>query len=110
MDSSEIQNGTIAAVDIANNTITATQIAAGAVAPSELLNSGDFTMNSLTLNSGRSLTLGNGAQRIYGDNSTAIYLDSNHSTQTQIILRDLEDTQYGRFVGGSNGATIAINT
>lgn len=50
---------------------------------------------------GRMLHLGD--QHLYGDNSSVLYVDSNHSTITQMILRDAEDTVYGRIYGLNDG-------
>ncbi len=38
-------------------------------------------------------------QRLYGDNVSAIYLDSNNSSISQLIFRDLQDDQFGRVYG-----------
>lgn len=47
-------------------------------------------------------------QYLYGDNSSAMYLKSNHSTYTQLILRDKENTNYGRIFGSANGANFGL--
>ena len=44
---------------------------------------------------GRSYYLGAG-QRLYGDNSSALFYDSNHSTVSQLILRNNAATELGR--------------
>ena len=38
-------------------------------------------------------------QAFVGDGSSAIYLDSNHSTISQLIFRDLQDDIFGRIQG-----------
>lgn len=45
---------------------------------------------------------------LYGDNSSAYYLDGNHSTITQLILRDKENLQYGRIYGSGDGARFGL--
>ncbi len=47
-------------------------------------------------------------QRLIGDNATALYWNSNNSTVTQFILRDKENTQYGRVYGDGNGANFGL--
>lgn len=47
-------------------------------------------------------------QRLYGDNSSAVYWDGNHSTITQMIFRDKEDTPYGRIVGSGDGEYFSL--
>ena len=47
-------------------------------------------------------------QRVWGDNSSALYYDSNHSTVTQILVRDLEGTQYTRVYGSGNGSNFGL--
>lgn len=56
---------------------------------------------------GRNLYFG-AVQRLYGDNSSAVYYDSNHSTVTQMIFRDAEDTQYGRIQGSGDGVNFGL--
>jgi hypothetical protein len=48
----------------------------------------------------------NGIQRLYGDASSALYYNSNHSTITQQVFRDAEDTVYGRVYGDSDGVNF----
>lgn len=45
---------------------------------------------------------------MYGDNSSALYFNSNHSTITQLVMRDLEGTQYGRVYGDTNGTQFGL--
>lgn len=47
-------------------------------------------------------------QNLYGDNSSALYFTSNHSTYSQLIFRDKENTIYGRVQGSSNGANFGL--
>ena len=47
-------------------------------------------------------------QYLYGDNSSALYSNSNHSTVTQLILRDKEGVNYGRLYGDGNGANFGL--
>jgi len=47
-------------------------------------------------------------QDLYGDNSSALYYDSNDSNTTQFIMRDKENTQYGRLYGTSNGTNFGL--
>jgi hypothetical protein len=48
------------------------------------------------------------AQRIHGNKSSVLYVTNNHSTVSQIILRDKEATTYGRLVGSGNGANFGL--
>ena len=50
----------------------------------------------------RNLKFWDWEQRIYWDNNSAFYMDSNNDTYSQIILRDKQDTSYGRIAGGNN--------
>ncbi len=56
---------------------------------------------------GRHLYLGS-AQDIYGDNSSAVYYDSNHDTVTQLIMRDKQNTVYGRLYGDGDGVGFGL--
>jgi|GEM_PF-3392817 len=56
---------------------------------------------------GRNLYLG-AAQRIYGDDASAIFYNSNSSTFTQMIFRDLENTTYGKVVGSGDGTNFGL--
>lgn len=47
-------------------------------------------------------------QRIYGDNASAFYFDGNHATISQIILRDADNTAYGRLYGGGDGRYFGL--
>ncbi len=49
-----------------------------------------------------------GVQRLYGDGASSFQFYSNHSTSTQLILRDLEGTIYGRLNGSSDGAYFGL--
>lgn len=48
-------------------------------------------------------------QNLYGNDASAFYLKSNHSTVTQMIFRDLEETEYGRIVGAGNGDYFTLH-
>ncbi len=65
-------------------------------------------MGNLRLRSGRVLSFGTGDQRLYGDNGSALYYTSEHSSVTQQIFRDQENTVYGRIYGDSNGANFGL--
>jgi len=49
-----------------------------------------------------------GVQDLYGDNDSALYFDSNNSGTSQILLRDAENTVYGRLNGSSNGGVFGL--
>lgn len=74
----------------------------GVTSPTERLH----TAGNIRIN-GRTILLGP-TQSIYGNNSSAIYYDANHSTVTQLILRDAEDDQYGRLYGSGDGARFGL--
>lgn len=48
------------------------------------------------------------SQTLYGDGSNALYYDANHSTITQFIMRDAENTIYGRLYGSGNGSDFGL--
>jgi len=74
----------------------------GVVSPTEKIH----TSGNLRLN-GRTIFLG-ATQSIYGNNSSALFYDANHSTVSQIILRDKENEQYGRLYGSGDGARFGL--
>jgi len=47
-------------------------------------------------------------QTLYGDNSSAFYLDGGHATIVQLILRDPDNTQYGRVSGSGGGRYFGL--
>lgn len=47
-------------------------------------------------------------QDLYGDNSSALYWNGGHDTVTQLIMRDNQDTTYGRLYGGGDGVTFGL--
>ena len=47
-------------------------------------------------------------QYLYGDNSSALYYNSNNSTDTQLIMRDAENTIYGRLFGSGDGRYFGL--
>ena len=49
-----------------------------------------------------------GNQDLYGDNGAYLYFDSNHSTATGLIMRDAENTVYGRIHGDGNAANFGL--
>lgn len=49
-----------------------------------------------------------GPQYVYGDASSALYYNSNHSTITQLIMRDVEGTTYGRLHGSGDGVNFGL--
>lgn len=51
---------------------------------------------------------GYGTTGIAGDGSSALYYTGAHSTVTQLIMRDVEGTQYGRFYGSGDGAYFGL--
>jgi len=63
---------------------------------------------NIRMSTGRSLFFGTEDQSIYGDNATAYYANSNHSTVTQMIFRDKENTTYGRVYGSGNGSSFGL--
>lgn len=56
---------------------------------------------------GRRIYFGS-SQTLYGDNSSALFWDSNHSSISQIILRDADGTFYGRVHGSNDGAYFGL--
>ncbi len=56
---------------------------------------------------GRTILFGT-SQNLIGDNSSALYWSGAHSTITQMIFRDLQNTQYGRVYGSGNGANFGL--
>jgi len=72
-------------------------------------NLGDHTATGTLNMGGYSIRFGAGnAQSLYGDNSSALYYKSNNSTNTQIVLRDAEDTTYGHVYGNGDGANFGL--
>gem|GEM_PF-1482981 len=49
-----------------------------------------------------------GLQDLYGDDASALYFDSNHSTATDFILRDKENTRYGSVYGDVDGGNFGL--
>lgn len=47
-------------------------------------------------------------QSLYGDGSSALYWNNNHANTTQIILRDAQNTQYGRIYGNGDGTNFGL--
>jgi len=45
---------------------------------------------------------------IHGNGNKTFYFDSNNSDNTELILRDKEDTQYGRVYGSGNGSNFGL--
>ncbi len=56
----------------------------------------------------RNIYFGDAGQRLYGDNGSALHHHSNHSTATQQIFRDKENTIYGRVYGNGDGASFGL--
>jgi len=75
----------------------------GTSAPAEKLH-----VNGNIRTDGRNVIFGTGEQRIYGDNSTGFYVDSNNATGVQMILRDSDDTVYGRIYGSGDGSDFGF--
>jgi long-tail fiber proximal subunit len=72
-------------------------------------NLGNHTATQNLLMGANSIVLGtNNLQTLYGDNNSILYWDSNNSTITQMIFRDLENTQYGRVYGSGDGANFGF--
>lgn len=68
---------------------------------------GNFQLKGWLKSDSRLIFLGN-KQTIYGDNLSALYYDSNNSSITQIILRDKENTIYGKLLGNGNGNNFGL--
>lgn len=68
---------------------------------------GKLQTNSWIKTMGRTVLLGN-VQKLYGDNRTALFYTSNHSTLTQLIMRDKENKIYGRLYGSGNGKYFGL--
>ncbi|MBK9080492.1 MAG: hypothetical protein IPL91_15985 [Hyphomicrobium sp.] len=49
-----------------------------------------------------------GSQYLYGDNASAFYATSNSINQSQLILRDSDNTVHGRLYGDTNGANFGL--
>ncbi len=74
----------------------------GVTTPTESIHtSGNIRVN------GRTVLLGV-AQKLYGNNGSVLYYNSNSSTAAQIVLRDKEDTQYGRLYGAGDGVRFGL--
>ncbi len=54
----------------------------------------------------RAYYFGTSNQYIYGDNSSAIYYNGMHDTVVQLIMRDRQNTIYGRVYGDGNGSNF----
>jgi len=48
------------------------------------------------------------SQYLYGDAASALYWNGNHSTVTQLIMRDKENKIYGRLYGTGDGANFGL--
>lgn len=48
------------------------------------------------------------SQRLQGDGGSAFYLNSAHANTTQLIMRDRDNTIYGRVYGNSNGSQFGL--
>jgi len=48
-------------------------------------------------------------QRITGNNGTIMYFNSNHPTQTKLLLRDSDNVFYGGIVGTDDGLNLGLN-
>lgn len=79
----------------------------GTVSPTEKLHVSGNLKASIIKSASRKLYFGEG-QHLYGDNSSALYWNGNHSTVTQILLKDKEDKVYGRLYGSGNGANFGL--
>lgn len=69
--------------------------------------------NSLEVNgdariTGWDLYIGSWDQKIAWDDNSAIFIDSNNDTNTQMILRDKQDLEYGRIYGSWNGWVFGL--
>jgi len=68
---------------------------------------GNFQIKGWMKNMSRNYYFGN-TQRLHGDNSSALYWTNNHSTITQLIMRDKQGTIYGRLYGSGNGVNFGL--
>lgn len=48
------------------------------------------------------------SQRMLGDGNSAFYFTSNHSSTTQLIMRDKENKIYGRLIGAADGSQFGL--
>lgn len=79
----------------------------GTTTPTQKLDvTGNIKASSNLYADGRYLYLG--LNQLYGDNSSALYYSNNHSTVTQLIMRDKENLQYGRLYGDGDGANFGL--
>jgi len=60
------------------------------------------------LRSDKRILLFGSKQKLYGDNSSKLYWTSNHSTATQIVLRDVDNKQYGKLLGAADGNLFGL--
>lgn len=47
-------------------------------------------------------------QYLYGDDASALFWNSNHTSHSQIILRDKENTLYGKLLGNGDGLYFGL--
>lgn len=82
--------------------VTSGTVGVGVTSPSQQVHaSGNIQLD------GRRVYFGSD-QNLYGDNSSALYWNGAHTNTTQIILRDAEDTQYGRVYGNGDGTNFGL--
>lgn len=68
---------------------------------------GKFQTNSWIKSMARRYYFGD-VQNLYGDNNHRLIFQSNHSSDTRILMRDKEGTNYGSLVGNGNGNNFGL--
>ncbi|NDK10129.1 hypothetical protein GW846_05130, partial [Candidatus Gracilibacteria bacterium] len=104
---SELAPNSVNSGNIIDGQVNSADVATNAIGNSELLNTDTFDVNSIRASNGR-YRMGSGDQQLAGDNNSAIYADSNNDTNTQMVFRDRQGTQYGRVFGSGDGSTFGL--
>ncbi|NDK10130.1 hypothetical protein GW846_05135 [Candidatus Gracilibacteria bacterium] len=103
----ELANNSVNSLNIIDGQVSSADVASNAIGNSEINNTATFEVNSIIAANGR-YRMGTGNQQIAGNNDNKLFVDSNNDTNTQIVLRDKQSTQYGIVYGSNNGSSFGL--